>query len=71
MDDVERGQETEQMHRGLALDAWRRKAASRTRGTGAADCVSCGSAIDPRRRAAVPDADRCTECQGRFEKYGA
>lgn len=70
MDDVERGQETEQMHRGLALVAWRRKAASAPRGAGAPDCVSCGGAIDPRRRAAVPDADRCTECQERWEKHG-
>jgi len=71
VDDVERGQEREQLDRDAALDAWRRKAASAPSGIGASECIRCGEPIDPRRRAAVPGAERCAECQGTWEKYGA
>lgn len=31
-------------------------------------CVDCGKRIDPKRRAALPSAIRCTTCQARLEK---
>ena len=71
VDDVERGQEREQLDRDAAMDAWRRKVASAQVGAGSSECIGCGEEIDPRRRAAVPHAERCAECQGTWEKYGA
>lgn len=35
---------------------------------GAAACIGCGDDIEPERRAALPSARRCIECQGRVER---
>lgn len=37
-------------------------------GEGADDCVDCGCAIPPARRAALPSAERCVACQQRHER---
>lgn len=71
MDELDRAQEREQQDRGLALEALRRKLDSEHAGGGSHECQGCGEEIDPRRRVAVPSATRCTECQERWEKYGA
>lgn len=34
-------------------------------------CVSCGERIEYARLKAVPDANRCSECQSDFERYEA
>lgn len=31
-------------------------------------CVDCGKRIDPKRRAALPSAIRCTKCQAEWEQ---
>lgn len=35
------------------------------------DCIDCGEQIDPRRKAALPSAERCISCQAKFERGGA
>ena len=35
---------------------------------GTAECIGCGEEIEPSRRAALPSARRCIECQSRVEK---
>lgn len=35
--------------------------------TGSAHCVTCGDAISAARRAALPAATRCIDCQARAE----
>lgn len=37
---------------------------------GSDDCVDCGDEIEPKRRAALPSAVRCVDCQGIFEQRG-
>jgi RNA polymerase-binding protein DksA len=32
------------------------------------DCIDCGDPIDKKRLAAKPQASRCVECQGHFER---
>ena len=36
-------------------------------GDGFTHCIECGRPIDPRRRAALPSAKRCTDCQTVYE----
>lgn len=36
--------------------------------TGKERCVDCGKRIDPKRRAALPSAIRCTKCQAEWEQ---
>ncbi|MBU6167210.1 MAG: TraR/DksA C4-type zinc finger protein [Alphaproteobacteria bacterium] len=38
---------------------------------GADLCIGCGDAIEPTRRAALPSARRCIECQTRVERRDA
>lgn len=38
---------------------------------GSAVCISCGEDIDEERRAAMPSARRCIDCQTRIERYRA
>ena len=45
----------------------RRTAREAARTAGVLECVDCGEAIAAARRAAVPEADRCVECQSRAE----
>ena len=35
---------------------------------GTADCIDCGEPIPPKRRAAMPSAERCITCQSRHER---
>jgi len=37
-------------------------------GAGTADCIDCGEAIDPARKAALPSACRCFDCQSLRER---
>ena len=69
MDEVDAGQEREQLDRELALrETLARIGQEEEHGTGV--CVSCCEAIDARRLRAKPNAERCIECQNRWEKYG-
>jgi len=36
--------------------------------TGTLNCVGCGDEIEAERRAALPSARRCVDCQERLEK---
>lgn len=47
-----------------------RRVRGQLRAAGAADCIGCGEAIEPDRRAALPSAQRCIICQGRVELRG-
>lgn len=40
---------------------------ARLLGHGAAACIDCGDAIERARRAAMPNARRCVDCQGVYE----
>jgi DnaK suppressor protein len=68
-DDVERAQAAEQVFRDDALARQARRFARRPAATPV--CRGCCELIDPRRLLAVPDADRCAECQDRWERYGS
>ncbi|MCD2176459.1 TraR/DksA C4-type zinc finger protein [Rhizobium sp. C1] len=35
--------------------------------SGTAECIECGREIEPKRRAAMPAARRCIECQSLIE----
>jgi len=35
------------------------------------DCISCGDEIDVERRAALPSAKRCLDCQEKLERQQA
>ncbi len=35
--------------------------------SGTTECIDCGREIEPKRRAAMPAARRCIECQGLIE----
>lgn len=37
-------------------------------GAGTADCVDCREPIDPARKAALPSANRCFDCQSLREQ---
>lgn len=37
-------------------------------GEGSADCIDCGDPIEKERRAAMPSAKRCVECQRASER---
>ncbi|MBB5987416.1 TraR/DksA C4-type zinc finger protein [Sphingobium lignivorans] len=37
---------------------------------GSRHCATCGEAIEPERRAAMPSARRCTDCQEGHERAG-
>lgn len=43
-------------------------AAARLNGKGTKHCVDCGSTIGARRKAAVPSAKRCVDCQAGIEQ---
>jgi phage/conjugal plasmid C-4 type zinc finger TraR family protein len=45
------------------------RAASRAlSGTGSIECIGCGNPIGAKRRAAIPSATRCHECQTDYER---
>lgn len=43
-------------------------ARAQVQGEGADDCEDCGAPIGPARRAALPSATRCVDCQERRER---
>lgn len=66
-DDAERAQALDERIRagGVAL------ARARIQGEGADECEDCGGVIAPQRRAAMPSAKRCVDCQERRERRRA
>ncbi|WP_265216121.1 TraR/DksA family transcriptional regulator [Herbaspirillum lusitanum] len=62
--EFEMAQRLEESARLAGIEAARR--ASATKGT--PDCVDCEAPISAKRRAAVPHAQRCAECQTIIEK---
>lgn len=62
---VDAAQAREEEDRQAALDRFRRRAG---RAEGRGDCMDCGEAIPPARRAAWPAAERCVECQEARER---
>jgi len=69
VDEIDRGQEREQLDRELALRETLWRIANEEHGNG--KCVTCGEAIDELRLQAKPNAARCIECQNRWEQHGA
>ena len=63
-DIVDEAQAVELLFRAAAL---RRAAPARER-SGREDCIDCGETIAPERRAALPEAERCVDCQRRHER---
>jgi len=69
VDDVDHGQEREQLDRELALrETLSRIAKADEHGDGI--CAGCGEPIGARRLKAKPQAMRCIECQDRWERHG-
>ena len=65
MDTIDRAAEYEEMERLAALE----KAVRRRHTTsGTSHCADCGDPIPAARRAANPQACRCSECQHYLEK---
>lgn len=64
VDLVDGAQELEHRLRQAALA----RAAARNQADGRADCADCGEPIPPERRAAVPEAETCVDCQSRRER---
>ena len=67
MDEIDRGQEREQLDRELAL----RAVLDRAKECGDGFCADCGVAIDPRRLAIKPRAECCVDCQQYRERKWA
>lgn len=64
-DEMDRAQALEERQRRQALA---RATAARTAGPSAYWCESCGEAIPPARRVAVPGVRRCAFCQAEAER---
>ena len=64
MDFGEEADERTQRHTAAAIAAAR----SRLDGDGAGDCTDCGAVIPEARRAAMPNATRCVDCQELLER---
>lgn len=62
---VDRAQAHEERLRQAALTKIRGKGA---KVLGREECAECGAPIPPARRAAVPDAETCVDCQGWRER---
>ena len=63
-DDADRAQALDERIRAGRIAAVR----ARIDGDGADDCEDCGAPIMPARRAALPSATRCVDCQERRER---
>jgi phage/conjugal plasmid C-4 type zinc finger TraR family protein len=74
MDEIDRGQEREQLDRERALAETRARIdAANAEAPAPAEereCLGCLDPIDPRRLHAHPGAVRCIECQYIWEHYG-
>lgn len=64
-DQLDEAQALEERERDAGID----RVVARLNGTGALYCASCGDEIDPARRAVMPSATRCTDCQDRRERW--
>lgn len=67
-DSIDRAQDREAEFTEERLAAQREAAALERAGSEA--CRDCGEPIRPERRAALPSATRCLECQEWFERLG-
>jgi phage/conjugal plasmid C-4 type zinc finger TraR family protein len=63
-DTVDVSQLLEERARAVALSRVRQELRARP---GVTECTSCGDAISPARLAALPAAQRCTDCQSLLE----
>lgn len=63
-DVADKAQLSVEQHGQAAIDAAQRSLAQ----AGRADCLACGEAINPARRAALPSAQRCAPCQVAVDK---
>jgi phage/conjugal plasmid C-4 type zinc finger TraR family protein len=61
---IERAEAFEQRQRDAAVARIQNALA----GVGEDFCLTCGERIDAARRAALPSAKRCVDCQGKVEK---
>jgi phage/conjugal plasmid C-4 type zinc finger TraR family protein len=61
--------DVEQFQRDTALAAQRRTHNAQSDGAGSDECVNCGDTIPAARRAAVPNAARCVDCQAQKERH--
>lgn len=66
VDLVDSAQEHEHRLRQEALA----RAAARHPGAGRAECADCGESIPARRRAVLPGAETCVDCQRDRERTG-
>lgn len=66
MDDLDKAQVLSERER----DAGIAGVQARIAGNGSDICVGCGDPIEPERRAAVPSARRCIDCQHQLEREG-
>lgn len=64
--DVERGQMTETMLLASNLQRIQRSVSGGSRVD--IECLDCGNEIPTRRRAALPSATRCVDCQETHER---
>lgn len=61
----------EAMDRDLRIQAVREAAGQSTVAAVDDDCMDCGDAVGEERRAALPGARRCVECQRAYERKRA
>lgn len=71
MDEIDRAQEQEESQRDFALrnQLTQRRKTEPLLVDGEHVCIGCFEPIELRRLAAIPDADRCMQCQEDLEKY--
>jgi DnaK suppressor protein len=69
MDDIDRAQELQDLFRQKALESQQKRRAEPEQWIedGTVLCIDCGLEIEAGRLAAIPNAARCTECQGYHE----
>lgn len=63
-DAIDQAQDFETLRREIAIGAVLQNGFAQ----GTDHCVTCGCEIEPARKAAMPNATRCIECQSKFEK---
>ena len=69
-DDIDRAAARSEEILAEALQAHQRRARQHQAAAVAEDCVDCGDEIPAKRRAAVPETDRCFICQTKLELRG-
>lgn len=68
MDEIDHAQELDENFRAQALRAHFKKKKSPFIKGEDVNCIDCGEEIEPARRKAKPDAVRCVDCQGKWER---